>query len=158
VIDECTDSEMLTLAHRRRFVLRSAIGLVLVLGIPVAGQSPYVQNVQFPSTSNGKYSQHYPDSSGQFGQDSNSPDKKRMRLLNAERQKELISDTEKLLKLAKELNDEVTESDTNSMSDAQLRKVAEIGKLAHSVKEKMSYSVGGFPGPNSPLTITPGVQ
>ena len=155
-MDESTGSEKLTRARRRRLVLRAALGVALVLGIPVTGLSGYPQ---FPSTTgNGKLGQHYPDSTGQFGDDSNSPDKKRIRMLNAERQKALISDTEKLLKLAKELNDEVTGSDSTSLSDAQLRKVAEIGKLAHSVKEKMSYSVGGFPGPNTPLTIAPGVQ
>ena len=155
MIDNYTESEKLTRSRRRRFVLRSALGVALVLGIPVAGQSGFQQ---FPSTSNGRLGQHYPDSTGPFGDDSNSPDKKRIRMLNAERQKALISDTEKLLKLAKELNDEVTGSDSTSMSDAQLRKVAEIGKLAHSVKEKMSYSVGGFPGASTPLTIAPGVQ
>ena len=120
------------------------------------GRTVWVSAVSFEQQWQG--GQHYPDSTGQYGDDSNSPDKKRMRMLNAERQKALISDTEKLLKLAKELNDEVTESDSASMSDAQLRKVAEIGKLAHSVKEKMSYSVGGFPGINTPLTILPGIQ
>jgi hypothetical protein len=156
VMDAYTESEKLTRARRRRFVIRLTIGVALVLGVPVSGQSGYPQ---FPSSSNnGRYGQHYPDSGGQFGQDSNSPDKKRMRMLNTERQKALISDTEKLLKLAKELNDEVTESDSTSMNDAEMRKVAEIGKLAHSVKEKMSYSVGGFPATNPPLTNAPGVQ
>ena len=154
-MDKPTESEELRRTRRRRSVLRSALGVALVLGIPAAGPSGYPQ---FPSSNNGKVGQHYPDSTGQYGDDSNSPDKKRIRLLNAERQKALISDTEKLLKLAKELNDEVTGSDSSSLSDAQLRKVAEIGKLAHNVKEKMSYSVGGFPGINTPLTIAPGVQ
>lgn len=154
-MEKPTESEKLTRAHRRRLMLRSGLGLALALGISVAGRTGYPQ---FPSNNSGKVGQHYPDSTGQFGDDSNSPDKKRMRMLNAERQKAIISDTEKLLKLAKELNDEVTESDSASLSDAQLRKVAEIGKLAHSVKEKMSYSVGGFPGINTPLTMPPGVQ
>jgi hypothetical protein len=155
-MDAYTESAKLTRSCRGRSVLRAALGVTLVLGIPVVGQSGYPQ---FPSTTgNGKLGQHYPDSAGPFGDDSNSPDKKRIRMLNAERQKALISDTEKLLKLARELNDEVTGSDSTSLSDAQLRKVAEIGKLAHSVKEKMSYSVGGFPGGSTPLTIAPGVQ
>lgn len=155
MIDESTESEKLTRSRRGRLVLRAALGVTLVLGIPGVGQSGYPQ---FPSNNNGKLGQHYPDSTGQFGDESNSPDKKRIRMLNVERQKALISDTEKLLKLARELNNEVTRSDSTSLSDAQLRKVAEIGKLAHSVKEKMSYSVGGFPGGSTPLTIAPGVQ
>ena len=136
----------------RRLGLRSVLGLALLLGLPVAGQSPYLQ---MPSN-NGRPGQNLPDDV--FGQDKNSPDQKRIRLLNAERQKALISDTEKLLKLAKELNDELAASDAGATSDEQLRKVAEIGKLAKSVKDKMSYTPGGYPAVNSPLTITPGVQ
>ena len=133
----------------RRQTVRWALGLALVLGIPVAGQSPYP-----PST---RLGQQYPDSGSPFGQDSNSPEQKRIRMLNAERQKALVSDAEKLLKLAKELNDEVA-GDSGPMSDEELRKVGEIGKLAKSVKEKMSYSVGGYPSLNTPLTTPPGVQ
>lgn len=79
-------------------------------------------------------------------------DDKRLRLLNAQRQKSMVSDADKLLKLAKELNDEVASGDSATLTDAQLRKVAEIAKLAKSVKEKMRYSVGGFPSV-SPLPI-----
>ena len=139
-------------AEARRLAVRWALGLALLLGIPVAGQSPYP-----PTASNGRLGQQYPDSGSPFGQDSNSPEQRRIRMLNAERQKALISDAEKLLKLAKELNDEVA-GDSGPMSDEELRKVAEIGKLAKSVKEKMSYSVGGYPGLNTPLTTPPGVQ
>ena len=139
---------------RRHLALRSSLGLALLLGIPVAGQqAPYSQ---FPSTNRGN--QSYPDSTSPFAQDGNSPDKRRIQLLNAQRHKDLVSDTEKLLKLAKELNDEVGASGSDSLSDAELRKVAEIGKLAKSVKEKMSFSMGGYPSVNSPLTIPPGVQ
>jgi len=137
---------------RRRLAVRSALGIVLLLGIPAAGQYP-----QFPSTNSGKNGQLYPDSNGQFGQDSNSPDQKRIRALNTDRQKTLVSDAEKLLKLAKELNDEVTNK-SGPMTGEQLHKLDEIGKLARSVKEKMSFSVGGFPSLNPPLTIQPGIK
>ena len=60
--------------------------------------------------------------------------------------------------MAKELNDEVAENDSAAMSSEQLRKVEEIGKLASSVKSKMSFSVGGYPSLNAPLTIQPGIQ
>jgi hypothetical protein len=138
---------------RGRLALRSSLGLVMLLGIPVAGQQPPYS--QFPPTNRGN--QGYPDSQSPF-QDGNSPDKRRIQLLNAQRQKDLISDTEKLLKLAKELNEEVAANASDSLSDAEVRKVSEIGKLAKSVKEKMSFSVGGYPALNSPLTIPPGVQ
>jgi hypothetical protein len=132
-----------------RRTIRFALGLALVLGIPVAGQSPCPQ---FPSTNNGKSGRNYPDSNSQFGGDQ-AADPKRMRVLNAERQKELVSDTQKLLQLARELNAEVSDANAGAMTDAQLRKVAEIAKLARSVKEKMSFSVGGYPPLKGPPTF-----
>ena len=68
---------------------------------------------------------------------------KRLRALNAERQKSLVADTNKLLKLARELEDEVDHTNPDTLTPAQLRKVGEIEKLAHSIKEKMSTSVRG---------------
>lgn len=131
--------------------IRSVLGLSLLLGMPVAGQSPFPQ---FPSANSGQYGQHSPESNNPFGQDPNSPEQKRIRALNAERQKSLVSDAEKLLKLAKELNDELAQSDSGTMNAQQLHKVEEIGKLAKSVKEKMSFTAGGFPS----LTIQPPIQ
>jgi hypothetical protein len=66
---------------------------------------------------------------------------KRLRALNAERQKSMISDANKLLKLAGELNAEVASANSESLTRAQLHKLGEIEKLAHGVKEKMSTSV-----------------
>ena len=137
---------------RWRAAMRSALGLVLLLGLPVAGQSPFPQ---FPANS-GRGGQRYPD--GTADPSANSPEQKRIKLLNAQRQKALVTDTERLLKLAKELNDEVAQSDSETMNSQQLHKVEEIGKLARSVKEKMSYGVGGVPSVEGPLTIQPGIQ
>lgn len=77
---------------------------------------------------------------------------KRLRALNEERQRTLVSDTVRLLALAQELNGEIGADSPNSLTAAQLRKVAEIEKLARSVKEKMSYSVTGGPEIQMPLT------
>jgi hypothetical protein len=125
---------------------------LLLLGNPLAGQSPFPAG---PSTG-GRLGQQFPDSSGPYEQ--NSPEQRRLQAINAQRQKALVSDTEKLLKLAKELNDEVASVDSSGMSDDQLRKVTEIAKLAKSVKEKMSYSAGGYPGLPTPLTTAPPIQ
>ncbi len=141
----------MTWRRRRRFLARSALGLFLLLGLPVAGQSPYAQ---FPSMNSGRTDRDSPDSKDPFDRDP-SQEEKRLRMLNAARQKSIVTETEKLLRLAKELNDEVSTSDSASMTDAQLRKVAEIGKLARSVKEKMSFSVGSYPKVSPPITINP---
>ncbi len=146
VVDRQIRFQERTRAPQRRVALRHVLWLMLLLGIPVAGQSPYPQ---FPSTNSGQAGKHYPDATAPFGSES-APDPKRMRLLNAERQKSIVSDTAKLLKLARELNDEMASADSTTMTDAQLRKVAEIGRLAKSVREKMSFSTGGYPGVINP--------
>ncbi|MFP5237937.1 MAG: hypothetical protein ACLGSD_18730 [Acidobacteriota bacterium] len=62
---------------------------------------------------------------------------KRVKALNTMRQKTLVSDTEKLLKLAQELN----AADGTKMSAAErVKKLAQIQKLAKQVREKMSYA------------------
>ena len=137
----------------RRFAVRCVIGFLLLAEIPLAGQ-----NTQSPSITNGRYGQAYPDPGTPFGQESNGPDPKRIKSLNAERQKTLVSDTEKLLKLARELNDEMAAIDSGTMNGEQLHKLEEIRKLARSVKEKMSFNVVGFPSINAPLTNQPGIQ
>lgn len=70
-------------------------------------------------------------------------EEKRLRELNALRQRQLVSDTNKLLKLAHELNDSVNAAKPEELKSTEFVKVAEIEKLAHSVKDKMSTSVRG---------------
>jgi hypothetical protein len=76
-----------------------------------------------------------------------------MRALNAERQKSLVSDTEKLLKLVKEFNEDV-DSNRDQLTQVELHKLADIEKLARNVKQKMSVSFAGAPDPQAP-TINP---
>lgn len=59
------------------------------------------------------------------------------RALNADRQKKLVADTIKLLNLATALNAELSSANAASLTPDQLRRVAEMEKLAHSVREKM---------------------
>jgi len=70
---------------------------------------------------------------------------RQQRLLNAERQKEMVSDTNKLLKLARELNYDVAASGSETLTPDDLHKLAEIEKLARSVKEKMAVEMGAPP-------------
>ncbi len=55
----------------------------------------------------------------------------------------MVSDTNKLLKLAQDFDLLVKKNDTASFDSEELAKLAEIEKLAHKVKEKMSTSVRG---------------
>ncbi|HEY1161268.1 MAG TPA: hypothetical protein VGE83_11585 [Terracidiphilus sp.] len=75
-------------------------------------------------------------------------EEKRLRALNVERQKDLVSDTDKLLKLTNELNTEIARANPDSLTAGQVRKLAAIEKLAHSVKDKMITSVRGIPAYN----------
>jgi hypothetical protein len=70
---------------------------------------------------------------------------KMLRVLNAERQKSLVADTNKLLRLVKELNAQIASSNPIQLTSDESRKLATIEKLAHSVREKMSTSVRGLP-------------
>jgi hypothetical protein len=72
-------------------------------------------------------------------------DERVLRALNADRQRSMVSDANKLLRLAKELNAEIARTNPDSLSLDQLHKMAEIEKLARNVKEKMSTSVRATP-------------
>ncbi len=66
---------------------------------------------------------------------------RRLRMLNAAQHSSMVADTDKLVKLVAELNDEVNRSNTRSLTSQQLRMVSEIEKLAHSIRDKMRMSV-----------------
>ena len=70
---------------------------------------------------------------------------RRIQQLNAVQHKAMVADTDKLLKLVTELNAEINKANNSTLTAEQLRKVAEIEKLAHSVKDKMRISVRGAP-------------
>jgi len=66
---------------------------------------------------------------------------RRLRQLIAAQHKAMVSDTDKLLKLVIEFNAEIDNSTPAALTPEQLRMVAEIERLAHSVKDKMRSSV-----------------
>ena len=56
---------------------------------------------------------------------------------NADRQKQLVQDTDKLLALAKELKEQVDKSNADTLSVDVVKKAGEIEKLAKNVKDRM---------------------
>lgn len=84
---------------------------------------------------------------------------RRIRQLNVERQKEMVSDTNELLKLTAQLNAEVAKDHSSTLTSDQVRVLARIEKLAKSIREKMSNPVQGsifennFPPPMATPTI-----
>jgi hypothetical protein len=115
--------------------------LVLATGRQVRGQG-------LPPGSHGPFQQpigqHVGGGLDDIGDGDQVEAARRLRALNEMRQKSLISDTDKLLKLANELNAEVSNENFESLTPEQLHKLATIEKLARSVKEKMSTPVGGL--------------
>jgi hypothetical protein len=61
---------------------------------------------------------------------------------NAERQRQMVDDSAKLLKLATDLKAEVDKTNKDTLSVNVIRKADEIEHMAHSVIEKMKLSVG----------------
>src|SRR6185437_2577738 len=59
------------------------------------------------------------------------------RARNAERQKQLVADTQKLVALANQLQDEVSKSNKDMLSLDVVRKADEIDKLARTVRDRM---------------------
>jgi hypothetical protein len=85
---------------------------------------------------------------------------KRMRALNADRQKSLVSDADKLLKLARQLDAEIASNPGGELTPEEMRKLSEIEKLARNVKTKMAQSFGGGPQvqPSLPPLAGPGAD
>jgi hypothetical protein len=62
-------------------------------------------------------------------------------MMNNDRRKSLVTDSDRLIKLATDLNNQIAHSNAGSLTPDQLRMVAEIEKLAHEVREKMTMTV-----------------
>ncbi len=72
-------------------------------------------------------------------------ERQRIQALRMEREADLISDTNKLLKLTTRLNAEVDETHATSLTHQQLRMLAKIEKLAKSVKRNISTPLPALP-------------
>lgn len=127
---------------RVRRTLSAAFGMALLLALASvpAGRS------QSPFGNNGGQASGRASVTGR--PDLDSPDdydsilmERRLKALNIERQRQMVADVNKLLKLARELNDEVAAAGTDELTLDQEHKLAEIEKLAHSVKERMAEGV-----------------
>jgi hypothetical protein len=121
-------------------------GLVLAAGLFGLAQYSPTGN----GNGNGSMIQNLPNSrpQGGFGGTMETDSifaEQRLRAMNADRQRSMVSDADKLVKLARQLDAEVASNPTDELTPEELRKVAEIEKLAHNVKAKMAQSFGGGP-------------
>jgi hypothetical protein len=154
--------------RNRRFVFFYCGGLALVaalsLGCVAQAQTPMppgqgngnsgMQGIDGAGSGRGGFSR---PNLGTLANDTDDYDpmmaERRLRALNIERQKQMVSDAAKLLKLAQELNSEVAAANTGEFSFDQLRKIAEIEKLARNVRERMAAAVGEAPNVMPPPNL-----
>jgi hypothetical protein len=117
---------------------RPALCLAAVLALPGGAQNiPQPRGpLQQP------IGQRVGDSIDGLGNGDYNQQQERLRALNRERQKSLVSDTNKLLKLATELDTEIKSENSGSLTPSEMHKLASIEKLAHNVKDKMTYTIG----------------
>jgi len=114
-------------------------GAILIAASHSRGQySPSGSAIQSPSGSRLGGFGEGPDADPGFAE-------KRLRALNADRHKSMVSDANKLVKLARQLDAEIASNPTNELTPEELRKFAEVEKLARNVKTKMAQSFGGGP-------------
>jgi hypothetical protein len=129
--------------RRGRILLVLACGLVCALFCVLPGYSQ-----SSGASGGGQQPPHQPSLShpDPGSSDDGDPDAtmfdRRIRALNVERQKQIVSDTDKLLKLARELNDEVAKANTGALTSDELHKIADIEKLARNVRQKMTEGAG----------------
>lgn len=132
----------LIMAARRALVMATVL---LLAAIAQSGQN--APHLNFPPS----ISQPRGGGIGDIPAGDTGPTEEQLRVMNRERQRSLVFDANKLLKLAGELDAEVRDSAPDSLTPNQERKLAEIEKLAHNVKDKMSYSVRTGPVFRDPL-------
>ena len=114
-----------------RMLLVAVVGVVLVVGSSAKVSGGQMQIPGFPDS----LPQQMPGHRTRDAADGRRQELAKMR--NEDRQKKLVADTEKLLALATDLKTQVDQSAADNLSDDGMKKVEEIEKLAHSVKERM---------------------
>jgi hypothetical protein len=111
------------------------LGVLALTCVPVAGSQSGAGNpFGFPD----HVDHTFPHTAVSTGSSMDLVTTERQRItVNAERQKQIVTDSEKLLKLTKELNDEVAAGNTGEWSFDEMEKIAKIEKLARNVKARM---------------------
>jgi hypothetical protein len=116
------------------------LGAVLIFASPCSGQAP-------ASTNNGsQLPRRIPPPTQVDDARIDNPStsifyERRLQAMNAAQHQSMVADTDRLLKLIADLNEQINSSNAHSLTPQQQRMVAEIEKLAHSVRDKMRMTV-----------------
>ena len=130
---------VLTLKNSRPLLKRVALASIAAIALsPVLGQA-LLQNSypHLPPEMN-----RVPDRNQINDINASQAKKPSFETANAERKKQMIEDSSRLLKAAADLKTELDKTDRDMLSLSVIRKAEEIEKLAHSLKEKMKLTVG----------------
>ena len=126
-------------------VLRPVLLLALFLVLPCA-----LARAQSDQTGTGQLSSHplqsangRIDPTASTDEDDPVAQQRQVRQLNISLHKSMVTDTNKLLKLATDLNAELSSANPDSLTPDQLKKVAAIEKLARNVRDAMKTSMQG---------------
>ncbi len=152
--------------HFRRGAQRLAgltMGVALLAGavcvLPCAAQQSQRPEVSLMAQNNAQVSPSDPRNGVGVAAFGENPlwAEKRVEVMNADRQKSMVANANKLLELTKKLNAEVNGAHAGALTEDQLFEVKEIEKLAHKVREEMSYAVPARPnmGPSLILPLVP---
>jgi hypothetical protein len=116
------------------------IGRLAVAGLVFTGAVPgWAQNSPF---GDGAVVQNIPGPRpyGMGGESDPVLAARRIRSLNTERHKSMVSDADKLVKLARQLDAEIASNPSDDLTPEEVHQVAEIEKLARNVKAKMAQT------------------
>ncbi len=130
------------------------LGVALLLGLPCGGQNGSRNDQSISRQMQTQTSDMDVNLVGDMGDPRYT--ERRLRQLSIAQHKSMVDDTGKLLKLVTELNAEISSTNPSELTAEELRKVAEIEKLARSVKDKMRTSLKSAPVfPDSMPTAPP---
>ena len=141
-----------------RFRIRNFGWLLLTsLLFALTAQAAHAQNstANNPIADPAQIRMRFPDGTASIDTQGATSDMHRMRLLNVARQKAMVSDADKLLALARELNAGIGLDGTALSVGQRVKMAADIEKLARSIKEKMGYVAGGPSAPHGPFNAGP---
>ena len=101
---------------------------------PMAGKVPIQQQTgsYIPSAVN-----RMPDANDRDKMQQQQTNENLVEAANAQRKKEISADSEKLLKMAADLKDELDKTDKDTLSMSTIHKIEAIDKVVHDLKNKM---------------------
>lgn len=108
-------------------------GLFAFVLTPMAGRASIQQNGTYvPNAVN-----RVPDANDRDKMQQQQSDTDRIEAANAERKKQITADSDKLLKMATDLKDELDKTDKDTLSVSTIHRIDAIEKLARDMKDKL---------------------